>query len=59
MRKQIVALDLPDFVVLKSRVAGTATHCLDVPGGLATEGAAMRVWTCNNTASQAFGVFPV
>lgn len=50
---------LPDFVTLKSRVAGTKTHCLDVPGGLATEGAAMQIWTCNGTASQAFGVFPV
>ncbi|MGW5722050.1 RICIN domain-containing protein [Amycolatopsis sp. NPDC003865] len=51
--------DLPDFVTLRSRVAGTNTHCLDVPGGLATEGAAMQLWVCNGTAAQAFGVFPV
>jgi hypothetical protein len=51
--------DLPGFVSLRSRVAGTRTHCLDVPGGLANEGAAMQVWTCNGTPAQVFGVFPV
>lgn len=51
--------DLPDFVTLRSRVAGTRTHCLDVPGGLSTEGAAMQLWVCNGTPAQAFGVFPV
>lgn len=51
--------DLPDFVTLKSRVAGTKTHCLDVPGGLPTENAEMQIWVCNGTTSQAFGVFPV
>jgi hypothetical protein len=51
--------DLPDFVSLRSRVARTSTHCLDVPGGLGTEGAAMQLWVCNGTAAQAFGVFPV
>ncbi|MFD5829133.1 RICIN domain-containing protein [Lentzea sp. NPDC060358] len=51
--------NLPDFVTLKSRVAGTSTHCLDVPGGQATEGLAVQIWTCNGTAAQSFGVFPV
>jgi hypothetical protein len=50
--------NLPDFVTLTSRVARTSTHCLDVPGGLATEGAAMQIWGCNGTSAQAFGVFP-
>jgi hypothetical protein len=51
--------NLPDFVTLRSRVAGTKTHCLDVPGGQSTEGLAMQIYVCNGTASQAFGVFPV
>ncbi|MCP2245903.1 RICIN domain-containing protein [Lentzea aerocolonigenes] len=51
--------DLPDFVTLKSRVAGTKTHCLDVPGGRTDEGLAVQIWVCNGTVSQAFGVFPV
>lgn len=51
--------DLPDFVSLRSRVAGTRTHCLDVPGGLPTENAAIQLWVCNGTTAQAFGVFPV
>jgi Ricin-type beta-trefoil lectin domain len=51
--------NLPDFVTLKSRVSGTKTHCLDVPGGRSDEGLALQIWTCNGTASQAYGVFPV
>ncbi|MEU4252846.1 RICIN domain-containing protein [Amycolatopsis sp. NPDC026612] len=51
--------DLPDFVSLRSRVANTNTHCIDDPGGLGTEGAAMQLWVCNGTPAQAFGVFPV
>ena len=50
---------LPDFVTLKSRVAGTKTHCLDVPGGRSDEGLALQIWTCNGSAAQAYGVFPV
>lgn len=49
--------DLPGYVSLKSRVSNTSTHCIDVPGGLATEGAEMRLWACNDTASQTFGAF--
>jgi len=51
--------DLPDFVTLRSRVSGTRTHCLDVPGGQPVENAAMQIWVCNGTPAQAFGVFPV
>ncbi|MGW6445725.1 RICIN domain-containing protein [Lentzea sp. NPDC055074] len=51
--------NLPDFVTLKSRVAGTSTHCLDVPESSGAEGLAMHIWRCNGTSAQAFGVFPV
>lgn len=51
--------NLPDFVTLKSRVAGTSTHCLDVPGGRPDENLALQIWRCNGTAAQSFGVFPV
>ncbi|WP_394618035.1 RICIN domain-containing protein [Lentzea sp. JNUCC 0626] len=51
--------NLPDWVTLRSRVAGTSTHCLDVPGGRPDEGLAMQIWRCNGTAAQTFGVFPV
>ncbi|MEU0877180.1 RICIN domain-containing protein [Lentzea sp. NPDC005914] len=50
---------LPDFVQLRSRVAGTNTHCLDVPGGRPDEGLALQLWVCNNTAAQSYGVFPI
>ncbi|WP_143466990.1 RICIN domain-containing protein, partial [Lentzea kentuckyensis] len=50
---------LPDFVTLKSRLGGTKTHCLDVPGGRSDENLPLQIWVCNNTASQSFGVFPV
>jgi hypothetical protein len=51
--------NLPDFVTLRSRISGTRTHCLDVPGGQSTEGLALQIWGCNGTAAQSFGVFPV
>ncbi len=51
--------DLPNFASRRSRVAGTSTHCLDVPGELAPEAAAMQIWDCNGTPAQTFGVFPV
>jgi hypothetical protein len=50
---------LPDFVTLRSRIARTSSHCLDVPGGQGTEDLAMQIFACNGTASQSFGVFPV
>src|SRR4051794_39958341 len=35
---------------LKSRVAGTTSHCLDVPGGhLFDSGLQMQIWACNGT----------
>ncbi|NGY60301.1 ricin-type beta-trefoil lectin domain protein [Lentzea sp. NEAU-D13] len=51
--------NLPDTVILRSRVAGTSTHCLDVPGGQSTAGLAMQIWQCNNSAAQSWRVFPV
>ncbi|WP_186763197.1 RICIN domain-containing protein [Lentzea tibetensis] len=51
--------NLPNFVTLRSRVARTSSHCLDVPGGVATEGAAIQIWVCNRTPAQIYGVFPV
>lgn len=50
--------DLPGVVELRSRVAGTSTHCLDVPGGSSADGLGMQVWTCNGTVAQQFAVFP-
>jgi hypothetical protein len=48
--------DLPDIVSLRSRVAGTSSHCLDVPGGQSTDGLAVQIYVCNGTAAQAWGV---
>jgi hypothetical protein len=48
--------DLPDVVSLRSRVAGTSSHCLDVPGGQSTEGLAVQIYVCNGTSAQAWGV---
>ena len=41
----------PNFV-LRSRVSGTRSHCLDVPGSQDVDGLAMRLWGCNGTAAQ-------
>ncbi len=43
--------DNPNFV-LRSRVSGTSSQCLDVPGSQATDGLAMHLWGCNGTAAQ-------
>lgn len=40
------------FPPLISRVSGTSSYCLDVPGGQMTEGLAMQIYTCNGTLSQ-------
>ena len=38
---------------VKSRVSGTTSHCLDVPGGqLSTFGLPMQIWGCNGTDAQ-------
>ena len=40
-------------VTVKSRVSGTTSHCLDVPGGeLFTSGLPMQIWGCNGTDAQ-------
>jgi hypothetical protein len=46
---------MPAIVTLRSRVAGTSSHCLDVPGGQSTEGLAVQLWVCNGTAAQRWG----
>jgi hypothetical protein len=51
--------NLPDYVSLRSRVAGTKTHCIDVPGGQSTENLAVQLYVCNGSAAQFFGVCPV
>ena len=41
----------PNFV-LRSRVSGTRSQCLDVPGSQDVDGLAMQLWGCNGTAAQ-------
>jgi len=41
-----------------SRVSGTKSHCLDVPGGQTTAGLAMQIYTCNGTVSQLWELKP-
>lgn len=44
---------LPDVVKLESRVGFRDTgFCIDVPGGAATNGAAMQIFGCNGTLAQ-------
>jgi hypothetical protein len=43
----------PVVVTVTSRVSGTTSHCLDVPGGmLSMPGLAMQIWGCNATNAQ-------
>jgi hypothetical protein len=43
----------PTVVTVKSRVSGTTSHCLDVPGGqVSTPGLPMQIWGCNGTIAQ-------
>lgn len=37
---------------LKSRVSGSNSHCLDVPGASAVIGVAMQLFQCNSSAAQ-------
>jgi hypothetical protein len=37
---------------LYSRVSGTRSYCLDMPGGQKTAGLAMQIYRCNGTVSQ-------
>lgn len=49
----------PTMVTVKSRVAGTTSHCLDVPGGqLFTLGLPMQIWGCNGTDAQIWFLEP-
>jgi len=42
-----------DIPPLYSRVSGTKSHCLDVPGGqLKTAGLAVQIYRCNGTLAQ-------
>lgn len=41
---------------LRSQVAFTNTHCLDVPGAQAIDGAAMQLYVCNGTEAQAWDI---
>jgi hypothetical protein len=43
---------------LKSRVAGSSTFCLDIPGGQTTVGLAMQIYGCNGTVSQLWQLKP-
>ena len=46
-------------VTVKSRVSGTTSHCLDVPGGeLFTPGLPMQIWGCNGTLAQEWLLVP-
>ena len=47
---------LTGITQLRSQVASTNTHCLDVPGGRAINGAAMQVYVCNGTGAQAWAI---
>lgn len=40
-----------DFA-FRSRVSGTRSHCLDVPGAQDVDGLPMQLWNCNGTAAQ-------
>ena len=39
---------------LRSRVSGTTSTCLDVPGAQATVGLALQLWSCNGTVAQSW-----
>jgi hypothetical protein len=49
-----------NFVELRSRVSGTNSHCLDVPGSQPVNGLAMQLYECNGTSAQVWqqGGFP-
>jgi hypothetical protein len=37
---------------LFSRVSGTSSYCLDIPGGQQVAGLAMQIYRCNGTEAQ-------
>jgi hypothetical protein len=42
------------FNSILSRVSGTSTHCIDVPGGSFANGLAVQLYRCNGTNAQSF-----
>jgi hypothetical protein len=42
-----------------SRVSGSDSFCLDIPGGQQTPGLAMQIYRCNGTVSQAWELRPI
>ena len=48
----------PNKAVLKSKVSGSSSYCLDVPGGNSAPGIAMQIYSCNNTTSQIWQIGP-
>ena len=49
----------PTVATMWSRVSGTFSHCLDVPGGqLSTVGLPMQIWGCNGTIAQKWILSP-
>ncbi|MEW9547350.1 RICIN domain-containing protein [Nonomuraea sp. NPDC050783] len=46
-------IDVLDGPII-SRVSGTSSHCLDVPGASPQAGLAMQLWRCNDTTAQAW-----
>jgi hypothetical protein len=47
-------LPLPDAVFLRSLIARTHSHCLDVPDNSTAPDVALQLWTCNGTNAQGF-----
>ncbi len=43
---------------LISRVSGSSSYCLDIPGGQQTAGLAMQIYVCNETVSQSWLLNP-
>jgi hypothetical protein len=44
---------------LISRVSGSNSYCLDIPGGQQTTGLAMQIYSCNGTVSQTWLLEPL
>jgi hypothetical protein len=50
-----IADDIPP---LFSRVSGTNSYCLDIPGAQQTAGLAMQIYRCNGTEAQQWWIAP-
>ena len=44
---------------LISRVSGTSSHCLDMPGAAPIAGSAMQIYRCNGTVAQQWNQRPI